>query len=52
MVKPQEQLVTTARHVGMKNGRRVIEVNVEAGAAHTVVLKYVLESAYCVYIPN
>lgn len=43
MVKPQEQLVTTAKHVGMKNGRRVVEVKVEAGSARTVVLKATAE---------
>jgi fatty acid synthase subunit alpha len=43
MVKPQEQLVTIARHVGMKNGRRVVEVKVEAGTARTVVLKATAE---------
>lgn len=43
MVKPQEQLVTTARHVGMKDGRRVVEVKVEAGPARTVVLKATAE---------
>lgn len=43
MVKPQEQLVTTARHVGMKDGRRVVEVKVEAGAARTIVLKATAE---------
>lgn len=43
MVKPQEQLVTTARHVGMKDGRRVIEVKVEAGLGRLVVLKATAE---------
>lgn len=43
MVKPQEQLVTTARHIGMKNGRRLVEVKVEAGPARTIVLKATAE---------
>jgi hypothetical protein len=57
MVKPQEQLVTTARHIGMKNGRRVVEVKVEAGPSRTIVLKYaplssLTPSPFLIYSPS